>query len=62
MKTDMHVWSYVAEFFLEWEMLQTEVVEKKNFYFLFKLFRNNQQDATMSSHSAMTAAGNYRRM
>jgi hypothetical protein len=29
MKTDIHVWSYVAEFFLEWEMLQTEVVEKK---------------------------------
>ena len=29
MKTGIHVWSYVAEFFLEWEMLQTEVVEEK---------------------------------
>ena len=28
MKTDMHFWSYLAQFFLEWEMFQTEVVEK----------------------------------
>jgi len=30
MKTDIpvHLWSYLAEFFLEWEMFQTKVVEK----------------------------------
>ena len=28
MKTDIHVWIYLAEFFLEWEMLETKVVQK----------------------------------
>ena len=28
MKTDMHFWSYLAMFFLEWEMFQAKVVEK----------------------------------
>ena len=28
MKTDIHFWSYVVQFFLEWEMFQTKVVEK----------------------------------
>jgi len=28
MKTDIHYWSYLALFFLEWEMFQTKVVEK----------------------------------
>ena len=28
MKTDVHLWLYIAEFFLEWEMFQTKVVEK----------------------------------
>ena len=28
MKTDIHFWSYLAQFFLEWEMFQTKVVEK----------------------------------
>ena len=28
MKTYVHLWSYVAQFFLEWEIFQTEVVEK----------------------------------
>jgi hypothetical protein len=27
-KTDIHIWSYLAQFFLEWEMLQTKVVQK----------------------------------
>jgi len=27
-KTEVHFWSYLAHFFLEWEMFQTEVVEK----------------------------------
>jgi hypothetical protein len=28
MKTSPHLWQYIAEFFLEWEMFQTNVVEK----------------------------------
>ena len=28
MKTNKHFWSYLAHFFLEWEMFQTNVVEK----------------------------------
>ena len=28
MKTDIHFWSYLAQFFLEWEMFQTKVVVK----------------------------------
>jgi hypothetical protein len=28
MKTYVHLWQYLAEFFLEWEMFQTKVVEK----------------------------------
>ena len=28
MQTNMHLWLYLAEFSLEWEMFQTKVVEK----------------------------------
>ena len=28
MKTNIHFWSHLAQFFLEWEMFQTKVVEK----------------------------------
>jgi len=28
MKTNMHLWSYLAQLFLELEMIQTKVVEK----------------------------------
>ena len=28
MKTIIHFWLYVAKFFLEWEIFQTEKVEK----------------------------------
>jgi hypothetical protein len=28
MKTDIHLWWYVTQFFLEWEMFQAKVVEK----------------------------------
>jgi hypothetical protein len=28
MKTDVHFWSYLAHFFLEWELFQTKVVDK----------------------------------
>jgi len=32
MKTDIHLWSYLAEFFLEWEMFNIEIVEKIKTY------------------------------
>jgi hypothetical protein len=46
MKTNIHFWSYLAQFFLEWEMFQTEVIEKikthdlysVTFYFFFTKF------------------------
>ena len=28
MKTNIHFWSYLAQFFLEWEIFQTKVLEK----------------------------------
>ena len=28
MKTFLHLWQYLADFFLEWEMFQIKVVEK----------------------------------
>ena len=42
MKTCVHLW-YVAEFFLEWEMFQTKVVEKiKTHFMLNKFFSENR--------------------
>jgi hypothetical protein len=32
------LWQYVAEFLLEWEMFQTEVVEKIKIHFMFNHF------------------------
>jgi len=32
MKTYVRLWYYLAEFFLEWEMFHTEVVEKIKTY------------------------------
>jgi hypothetical protein len=34
MKTNIHFWSYLAQFFLEWERFQTKVVDniKTHFY------------------------------
>ena len=37
MKTDVHSWSHLAQFFLEWEMFQTKV-EKIKTHFLFHFF------------------------
>jgi hypothetical protein len=30
MRTFVHFWQYLSEFFLEWEMFETNVVEKKH--------------------------------
>ena len=34
MKANVNFWSYLAYFFLEWEMFQTKVVEKINTHIL----------------------------
>jgi hypothetical protein len=38
MDTNVHVWSYLAQFFLEWEMFQMKVVEKIKAHILCSLF------------------------
>ena len=38
MKTNVHLWPYLAQFFLEWEIFQTEFVEKIETYFMFSTF------------------------
>ena len=38
MKTNINFWSYLGQFFLEWEMLQTKVVEKAKYKFMFNNF------------------------
>jgi hypothetical protein len=39
MKASIHLWSYLAQLFLEWEMFQTKVVEiKQNPRFMFGNF------------------------
>jgi len=42
-KTDEHFWSYLAQFFLEWEMFQTKFVEKigTNISFSVTCFRKS---------------------
>ena len=43
MKVNIHFWSYLAHFSLEWEMFHPKVVEEiKNTYFVFgKYFRKS---------------------
>jgi hypothetical protein len=38
MKMCVHVWQYLALFFSEWEIFQTEIVEKSNTHFIFSTF------------------------
>jgi hypothetical protein len=41
MKTNIHLWSYLAQFFLELEMFQGKVVDKiKTFYVQFFFTKN----------------------
>jgi hypothetical protein len=37
MKTYAHLWQYLTEFFLEWEMFQTKVVEKIKTHILWSV-------------------------
>jgi hypothetical protein len=34
MKTDIHILSYLAQFFLEWRIFQTQTVEKLETHFI----------------------------
>jgi hypothetical protein len=46
----VHLWKYLAQFFLEWEMFQTIFVEKIKTYFILNNFWNKvkcQLDATI---------------
>jgi hypothetical protein len=38
MKTNIHFWSYLAQFFLEWKMFRTEVTEKLETHVTFSKF------------------------
>ena len=38
MKTNIHLWSHFAQFFLEWEMFQTKAVERIKTYLLCSVF------------------------
>ena len=37
MKTKIHLWSYLVQFFLEWKMFQTKVVDKIKTHILYSL-------------------------
>jgi hypothetical protein len=38
MKTDTHFWSYLAQLFLEWEMLPINVIESIKTHILHSVF------------------------
>ena len=38
MQTDTQLWSYLAQFFLEWKMFQTKALEKSKHNFMFNNF------------------------
>jgi hypothetical protein len=42
MKTNTFLWQYLAQFFLEWEIFETKILEKVRTYILFSnfFFRN----------------------
>jgi len=42
MKTDIHLLSYLPQFFLEWKMFQTKVVEKIKKHILCSMFLFNR--------------------
>jgi hypothetical protein len=44
MKTYVHLWSYLSEFFLEWEMIQTKVVGKIETHILCSLILSKNRD------------------
>ena len=54
MKTFQHLWKYLAEFFLEWEMCQTKVVEKIKIHTLYSItFSENRAVYEIMSKNMM---------
>ena len=47
MKTEVYLWLYLAEFFLEWETFQTKVAEKSKTHILCQLFIQKRADYEM---------------
>jgi len=41
MKTNIHLWQYLAEFFLEWEMYQKICRENQNIFHVHNPFSEN---------------------
>jgi len=41
-KSNVHLWSYLAQFFLEWEKCQTKVVEKIERHFMINKFFSSE--------------------
>jgi hypothetical protein len=39
MKSNIHFWSYLTQFFLEWEMIQKKVAEKSKHTFYYKFYQ-----------------------
>jgi hypothetical protein len=57
MKTNIHFWKYLTQFFLEWEISQTNIVEKikthivfKNFFFKSCLVWDNVEKRIRAGH------------
>jgi len=43
METDIHFWSHLDQFFLEWKMFQKHVLDKIKTHFTFKkIFNENR--------------------
>ena len=60
MKTNIHFWSYLAQFFLEWKIFQTKVVEKIKQHNLdsvtvlqkpYRLWNNVEKKSSTAGHA-----------
>jgi len=54
MKTDIHFLSYLAQFFLEWEMIQTKFVEKIKTHILYSVTFFSKGNKTVPEKVATT--------
>jgi hypothetical protein len=62
MKTNIHFWSYLAQFFLEWKMNQTKVIQKLETRFMCKnmLFPKTVPNMRKSGKTLYSRAGHVR--
>jgi hypothetical protein len=42
MTTYVHLWQYLSEFLLEWEIFQTKFIEQKQTFYVQELFLENR--------------------